>query len=194
MRTAGKTARGRPLEAELSSRILKSSLRLLARSGFHDFRLDDVAAQCATSKQAVYRRWPSKSHLASAAVVDGLARVNDTTPDSGSAIADLTRVLENAIDAWQSTPLGGALRSLIGERSNKQLAACLRKADAERRKVLRAILRRAEQKKEIKPLADVELAIDMLLGGAWMRYLIDGRVPKQYAHQAVIAWLAGARY
>lgn len=189
-----KTARsGRPREVELGGRILKITLRLLSKSGFHGLNLDDVAAQCGTSKQALYRRWPTKSHLIAAAVVEGLARANREIPDSGSALDGLAQELGNAIDAWQATPLGGALRALIGERHNKQLAACLRKADSERREMLRAILRRAEQRHEIQPLAEIEMAIDTLLGGAWMRYLMQGRVPPDFARKVVAAWFHGAR-
>lgn len=188
-----KTARkGRPLEPELGGRILTTTLRLLARSGYHALNLDDVAAECATSKQALYRRWPGKSQLAAAAVVDGLAKANAVVPDSGSAIEDLTMVLDNAIDAWQSTPLGGALRALLSEHANRDLAACLCSADAERRQVLRSILNRARRRKEVR--CDVELTIDTLLGGAWLRYLLDGRVPKNYAKKAVLAWFDGAHF
>ena len=188
-----KTARkGRRLEPELGGRILKTTLRLLAREGYHALNLDDVAAECATSKQALYRRWRSKSQLAAAAVVDGLAKANAVVPDSGCSIQDLTEVLGNAINAWQSTPLGGALRAMLSERANPDLAACLRSADTQRRQVLRDILNRAKRRKEVR--CDVELSIDTLLGGAWLRYLLDGRVPKNYAKKAVGAWFDGARF
>ena len=107
--------------------------------------------------------------------------------------AGLTQVLDNAIHAWQSTPLGGALLSLLAERQDKELAQCIRQADSERRELLRTLLRRGEARRQIHPIDDIELTIDALLGGAWLRFLISGRVPEGYAERPVAAFLERRR-
>ena len=166
---------GTPPQAVLDERILKAPLKQLAKSRFHALSLDDIAAHGATSKQA----------LPALAVEVGtsppppsggpwrgptprfLLRLRGKRPDASAR--QRNRCL--AVDA-----LGGALRAPFGERSNRQLTACLRKSDQARREVLRELLSSAEQRREIRRLSDVEQAIDTLLVGAWLRYMIDCKV------------------
>lgn len=174
---------GRPVDANLSDRILIETLRLLAESGFHAMRIEDVAAACGTSKQAVYRRWKSKSELAAESVRFALERANPHVPHSGDVRRDLTSVLANTYRAWQETPLGYAIRALMAERRDADLAECMRAADEARRTVMRAILGRS------RAPAEVELTIDLLLGGAWLHFLLYGSLPRTYAARVVDAIL-----
>ncbi len=170
---------GRPVDADLSARILTESLRLIADAGFHSMKVEDVAVACGTSKQAVYRRWRSKQELAAEAVLFALEQANPEAPDSGDFRADLIAVLNNAFLSWNDTPLGNAIRALLAERQDPDLVLCLQQADQARRNVLRVILR------QHAPKRDPELTIDLLLGGAWLRFLREGSVPRGYAKRVV---------
>lgn len=164
--------KGRPLDEGLTGKILDAALRLTAEKGFRDMRLSDVAAEVGTSKQALYRRWPTKSHLIADAIRTALATANPEPPDTGNIAGDLASVLENTFRLVGGTPFGGAIRTLVAETGDEILSGLLREIEEDRRWILRAIFTRARERGEIDRTRDVELDIDMLLGLAYHRLLV----------------------
>lgn len=184
---------GRPRDTALSDAIMSATLDLIARQGFRDARLEDVAARVGTSKQALYRRWPDKSTLVADAVRSALARVNPTPPDTGSLRGDLVTLLGNTVRALTRTPLGGALAALVGETGDRALSRCLREVERDRRMLLRAILSRAADRGELAGGRDIELDIDALLGAIYFRLLVRRvALGPTLAAQVVDGWLHGA--
>src|SRR3954468_5657962 len=49
-------------------RVLDAAIVELARSGYHGFRMDVVAARAAVNKTTIYRRWPNRAALVTALV------------------------------------------------------------------------------------------------------------------------------
>jgi AcrR family transcriptional regulator len=176
--------RGRPRRSDLTDSILATALDLLAREGFDGMRLEDVAAIVGTSKQALYRRWPSKPALVAQAIQHALATANPDLPDTGDLRRDLVTVLSNTFQALESSSFGGAVRALVGE-TDPELVAAMQAVDRTRRKLLATVLERAVPRR-----ADVELDIDLLLGAAYFRFLLR-RVPlgSDLAERVVNAWL-----
>lgn len=50
---------GRPRDPAKDDAAIQATLELLAERGFHDLRIDDVAARARVPKSTIYRRWPS---------------------------------------------------------------------------------------------------------------------------------------
>lgn len=166
------TSKGRPLDAELTGRVLEEVREALDDSGFVHLRIERVAAAVGCSKTAIYRRWPSKAELVAAAILDGI----DSTalPDSGDIVEDLVE------HAWQHLsnfrpdgPRGssrnGVLLSLfdleviplISERYMKQ-----RHANG------RAILDRGIARGQIGSELDQDLTLDAIAGFTLFRLSI----------------------
>ncbi|MEZ5140537.1 MAG: helix-turn-helix domain-containing protein [Acidimicrobiales bacterium] len=78
---------GRPRDASIDAAALRVAAEHLGRHGFEAMSLAAVAAEAGTTRQALYRRWPTKADLAVAAI----AALPDASPQplSGDHEADL---------------------------------------------------------------------------------------------------------
>lgn len=83
---------GRPRDAEIDERVLEVARRQLARHGYEALSVAAVAQEAGTTRQAVYRRWPTKGELATAAI----AAMSDAAQrlPTDDVFADLVRELE----------------------------------------------------------------------------------------------------
>lgn len=187
-------ALGRPRNTELTGSILAAVLDLIAARGVHGFSTQDVAERVGTSKQALYRRWPTKHQLIAAAVHHALATATPDPHDTGSLIEDLTELLSNTIGTLASTSLGSVIAILVAETQNAELADLLKGVEREGRTLMEHVLRRAQARGEIAADRDIDLDIDALLGIIYFRLLIR-RVPitPELAGDCVNVWYAGIR-
>ncbi len=180
---------GRPRDAETEQRILEAALRLLAGDGYSRMSLDAVAAEAGVSKPTIYRRWSSKADLATAAL--RTIQLAEPRPDTGSTVDDLIATLEN----FSRSLLRPNGMSLIGtvlaeEAHTPDLLRLFReRIVAPRRAMLRAILERGVQRGEIREGADLDTAVQMLVGAFYARYLAASRVPAGFARELVeLTW------
>src|SRR5438046_10539157 len=54
---------GRPRSEKARKAVIRSTLALLKRTGFHELSVEAVAAHAAVSKATVYRWWANKGEL-----------------------------------------------------------------------------------------------------------------------------------
>ena len=183
----------RTLDPALTDRIRAATLALLSERGFRDLRLDDIAERVGTSKQALYRRFPSKSDLVADAVRSlGLAG-HANPPRTGSLRRDLIAVLGTAVRNLDRTAFGPALRALVAEEHDEVLARTLADVEHARRRVLRSVLAAASERGEIARDRDVDLDVDILLGAAYVRTLVTRTgIDRSLAERVVDTWLTGA--
>ena len=59
---------GRARDPSIDSRVLEAAARQLAAYGYEGMSVAAVAEEAGTTRQAVYRRWPSKAELGAAAL------------------------------------------------------------------------------------------------------------------------------
>ncbi len=79
---------GRPRDATVDRRVLDAAWDLLHDAGYAGLTVDEVADRAGAAKTTLYRRWPTKDHLAIALA----ARILGEVPiaDTGDLRADLT--------------------------------------------------------------------------------------------------------
>src|SRR5436190_15684684 len=77
-RTPVKTV-GRTRDASIDARVISVAGRHLAEQGFEAMSVAAVAREAGTTRQAIYRRWPTKTDLATA-VVGGLSQGGTSAP------------------------------------------------------------------------------------------------------------------
>ncbi|MFE9040358.1 TetR/AcrR family transcriptional regulator [Streptomyces sp. NPDC012421] len=96
--------------AALEEAILDAAAAELTESGFAGMTMDKVAARAGTNKNALYRRWPHRLALGTAAY----QRLATTAPvpDTGTLRGDALELLRQANRHW-SSPLGAVLRELL---------------------------------------------------------------------------------
>lgn len=184
---------GRPREPETDQRILEAALRLMAQGGFVRMAIDQVAAEAGVTKPTIYRRYPSKIQLALAAIQSFCDE--DPPVYSGDTRADLVaqmRQLQRALDRPHGMAMLGTM--LAEEPANPELLANFREALIfPRRRAISAILERARARGELRPDADLGLAINMLVGAYYAQYLAGAPFAESWPEQVSDALLAGLR-
>ncbi|HEY1731511.1 MAG TPA: TetR/AcrR family transcriptional regulator [Terriglobales bacterium] len=184
---------GRPRNERSRQAILRSTLKLLRRHGFAALSIEAVAADAHVGKATVYRWWPTKGAL----VVDAFSSSIENElhfPDSGSVREDMRvqmnqylevlrsrsgRIIAGVIAAGQSDP------SLMEEFRARFLRP--------RRQEAYRTLQRGIDRKELPRDLDLDLVLDLLYGGIYMRFLIrHDELNEGYVDEVCRIVLAGA--
>jgi AcrR family transcriptional regulator len=162
--------RGRPRSEESERAILDATRSLLKEAGFAALTIDDVARRASVGKSTIYRRWPTKGTLVFEAFrVEMLAK--QPRRDTGSLRGDLLATLRSWIRAVKGTETGRTLVGLISEvHGDPELASVwAEKFVAPVRAQHRLLFDRAIERGEIKPSVNVDVALDLLFGPAYLR-------------------------
>jgi AcrR family transcriptional regulator len=179
---------GRPRDPEIDERVMEVARRHLARSGYDAMSLTAIAEEAGTTRQALYRRWPTKADLATAAVA-AMSRTAERSP-SEDPFADLVRELD-AFRRGISRPDGVSMVGTMLLRStDPELVTLYReRIVAPRRARLREILERARSGGILSPDADLDAALGMFTGSWYARSLQGVRpLPRWAERTAAIIW------
>jgi len=189
----GKRLPGRPRSEHARRAIIRSTLKLLRRSGFSGLTIEAVAADASVSKATVYRWWPNKGAL----VVDAFAASTEAElhfPNTGSVYRDMALQMTQFLAILRS-PRGRIVAALVGGgQSDPELLSAFRERFLfPRRKEAYKTLRRAIARGELRPDLDLDVALDTLYGAIYMRFLIRHReLSEGYIRQLCRLVLAGA--
>jgi AcrR family transcriptional regulator len=165
----------------------------MSRDGYARMSVDAVAAEARVSKPTLYLRYPSKAAIATAALAH--AREQTAPREMGDTRADLIATLRH-FRAGVERPFGMALvgTALAEEHHTPELLTQFRENLVEpRRRMLRSILELAQTRGELPVGADLESAVDMLVGSYYAGYLAHGRLPRDWPERAVAIVLRGLK-
>ena len=167
--------RGRPRDARADEAIIQATLELIAERGIHEFRTEDVATRAGVGKGAIYRRYPSKDELVTAAI-GALVDEQIVVPDTGSTRDDLLALMREAVELYRRSVPGRLMPNLVSAMAQRpDLARALRDGFlAKRRDSLTQVLRRGIRRGDLRDDLDLELALDVLGGPLFYRLLITG--------------------
>jgi AcrR family transcriptional regulator len=193
--------RGRPRDRAVDQRVLSAAWGLLRAGGYGALNLDDVAERAGVAKTTLYRRWPTKDHLATAVAAQMLGEV--PIPDTGDLRRDLTEfaaALAASLDRLRLAGHsgGGASAGLAAElvaaaARHPDIGDLVRAGYARRHAIARARLERAREREGLRPDIDQAVLIDQLAGPIYYRILITGEpADRGYAGRLVDAALDGA--
>lgn len=171
---------GRPRSAQVHQAILDAAVALFIQDGFEGMSVEAVAARAGVGKAAIYRRWPAKEAL----VIDAIAQLiaEAPSPDSGSVRDDLVALARELHGLMSSSLTGGVFPRMAAEVARRSPLGRLygQRVIGPRRAAIEAALRRGIDRGELPQDADLELAIDLLVGGLLLRKL-TGRLPRSDA-------------
>jgi AcrR family transcriptional regulator len=192
-RSAGQ---GRARDGEIDTRILAAAKRQLAVLGYEGMSIAAVASEAGTTRQALYRRWPTKAALAEAAI----ATVDDTPPaphrDENPPIADPLAALIAELTDFQRKVTGPGRLSLVGtmlqENTDPQARDRYRtRVIHPRRHRIKAIFEAAQRLDLIDQDADLTIAVTMCTGAWYGRALAGEPVPSDWpTRTANLVWRA----
>ena len=183
--TTGSGRPGRPRDPGINKAILKAALRQLAHDGYARMSMDAVASEAGVTKPTVYRRWSSKADLATAALAE--LQGDERHPSTGSAASDL-RVILSSLQRTLFRPDGLAIVGavMVEERHTPELITLFRERVVHpRRAMLRQVLEEAEARGDLRPHADIDAAVTMLIGSFYAHCLTGDKMPRTWARRIV---------
>lgn len=175
--------------------VLTAAGDILRRDGYAGLTMERVAADSGVAKTTLYRRWPTKAALCMALYLDVAGReLRD--PETGDVARDLKQIADTVVHLQKRTVAGPAFIGLIAEAqvSPETRTAFLAEFADRRRDLTRKVLRRAIERRQLRPDTDIDLVIDVI-GGATMFRLLQRHAPlsKQFTSDLVDLVLAGCR-
>jgi AcrR family transcriptional regulator len=180
---------GRPRLLGLDEALLAAALDEMSRVGYARMNVATVAERAGTTKTTLYSRYPSKEALATAALES--LRGSTERQLSGDLrhdlIEELTQFRQGALRPYGMSMAGAVLAE---EHQNPKLLTLFRKHIVRpRRENLRRILKAAATSGQLKPTADIELGITMMIGALYASY-IAGKTPGlDWPRRVADAWL-----
>ena len=195
------TGRGRPRDGAVDRRVLSAAWELLDAGGYAALNIDEVAERAGVAKTTVYRRWPTKDHLAIAAGAQLLGEV--PIPDSGDLRRDLAEFAGALAESLNRLRLAGhhgdgaspglAAELVAATARHPDLGEAVRAQYAQRHALARTRLERAAAGEGLRADLDPGLLIEQLVGAIYYRILISGApADRGYAERLVGALLDGA--
>ena len=166
--------RGRPPSARSREAALGATVELLADVGNGRLTTAAVAKRARVSTATLYRHWESKDALVTDAVSGLVAEIR--IPDHGDARRDLLSLMRDAVRLYTTSVAAPALRGVTTEMANNpDLRDTIRGRFLNaRRAALREVLQRGVARGELVGQIDYELALDLLGGPLFYRFLITG--------------------
>src|SRR6201987_572304 len=172
-RKNGKRPPGRPRSEEARQAILRTTLKILGKKGFSDFKIEEVAARASVGKATVYRWWPNKGALIADAFASSTTR-RLRCPDTGSVYADISQQIRQLIKIFRSRRGRIVSAILAAGQNDKDLIEAFRERFLwPRRREAYATLRRGIERGELRRDLDPDLLLHSLYGPIYMRFLIQ---------------------
>jgi len=171
--TSGRAPERRSDRARIA--VLHAADDLLVERGYAAVTIEGIAARAGVAKQTIYRWWPSKFDVLMDTFLED-AEGALQIPDTGSTAADLRQHLRQLARFLTESAAGKVMLALIGQAQHDEaMAAVFRRRFLDERRALdRSILERGLARGDIRPDADLDLAIDMVYGPVYHRVLLTG--------------------
>jgi AcrR family transcriptional regulator len=184
---------GRPRSEQVDDAILAAARAELAAHGYARMTVDAVAARARVSKPTIYLRHPTKAELATAAIAS--MRVQPRPAPTEDLRADLIahlRLLRAGLERPNGMTMLGTV--LAEENDTPELLALFRqRLVAPRRRELRAVLAAARDRGELRPGANLDIAVNALVGAFFARYLAGEPIRGRFVSALVDSVLDGVR-
>lgn len=186
--------RGRPRSEKSKTAILAAAGALLLERGLEGTSMDAIAEAAGVSKATIYRWWPTKETLAIDALYEDWAAAYPEAPDTGALRTDLLGVLLPWASHITTRPYARVLGALVTRaRTDPAFAAEFdQRLVQPRRDRARPIFHRAIASGELPADTDIELALDLLYGAVYHRFL-QGHLPitRDFVEAVIDAALCG---
>ncbi len=182
---------GRPRDPQIDAAVLEATLAVLDEAGYGRLTIEEVSRRAEATKPAIYRRWPTRQHLALAALATRLG--DSPVPDTGCTLCDLDEGIRVFLAAFRRIR-PGVLGTLFAD-----CAAVPELRDAflatlfdPPRAAVGQMLERAVARGDLRADIDRGLVLDMLSSVVHYRALFGhATTTDQEVQQAVEALLSG---
>jgi AcrR family transcriptional regulator len=175
---------GRPRDERASSAICEAALRQLDALGYANVSMESVAHEAGVARATIYRRHRDKADLITAAIAaNSSAHLADGPTDHPRA--DLVAYLD-AFDQRFAEGCLGVLGTLIGAREDpRALELHRQRVVGPRVAYVRSLLERAQFLGQLRQDADLDLALQMLVGSVFSSRVAGTPATPGWAERAV---------
>ena len=179
--------------------ILDAARQLVSELGYAKVSIEAVAARAGVGKQTIYRWWPSKGAVifdSFLALSEGAEGAGVVLPDTGDIEVDLKTVMRATVAEFADPEFEAPIRALNSEIINDpDLAAQYReKLAGPVDEAKKARLRSAQRAGQLATDADLDLALELLYGPLYQRWLNrSGPLTPEYADALVDLMLKAFR-
>ncbi|WP_345638020.1 TetR/AcrR family transcriptional regulator [Rugosimonospora acidiphila] len=180
---------GRTRDTSIDLRVLAAARRQLSRDGYEAMSVASVAEEAGTTRQAIYRRWPTKADLAAAVVAtidDDVAAETAQADPFAALVAELTDFARGVSMPGRMSLVGAMLQESADPAVVTRYRAHV---IAPRRARLTAIFHDAQRLGLIDPDADFTVAVTMCTGNWYGRALAGDDPPPDWpVRAATLVW------
>jgi AcrR family transcriptional regulator len=149
---------------------------LLISDGYDQVTIDAIAREAGVSRPTVYRRWPSKSHVAFEAAF-GNPDEHPIPQSSGDVITDLRQFISGATEFWSDSVVqSAALGVLADRRRDPQLHIRTQQLlDEQTRHAFTDIARRGIAEGVLRDDLEIDTLYDLLVGSTFYAVQVQHR-------------------
>ena len=182
-RTGGRSAR-------VVREVLSATLEVFAEQGYSGLSVEAVAARASVNKTTIYRRWPTKPDLVSAAL--RAVWESPEVPDTGSLRNDFVSSLKKTA-AFAMSPIGRGLTRVIQvERAHPEVEPIARSLREDFRDFRQVLVQRGIDRQELPADMDARFLTDMMVAPIFYRLFTEGEaVSAEYIERVVDVVLCG---
>ena len=164
---------GRQRSEAADHAILDATLELLGEHGYASLTMAAVIAKSGVSSATLYRRWPTKQDLVTAALASLHAEIVDI--NTGSLSEDISAMVQASSEAMSVRREDLAEDLAIELRRNPEFRAAVNeKFILPRRRVMAAIVERAQARGELGSAIDAATALAFIAGPLHNRMYVQG--------------------
>lgn len=179
-RDSGRRDAGRPRGEPVLENILQRTLEEIAAHGPQGASIDRIAKAAEVNKTSIYRRWPTRESLISAALERVASVLALEIADTGSLRGDVASMAQS-IAAWVQSPQGRALALAAAEISSTAIqatnptiaAGAAQILESQASDPMRALVARAESRGEWRQGVAPQMLLAVLVGAVLHRTLIE---------------------
>jgi AcrR family transcriptional regulator len=170
--------------AGVDERIQSATLAVLREHGYAALSMEGVAADAGVAKTTIYRRFRNKADLATAALA-AHAPAPPTPDDATDTRAAIREFLEAFADRFEAMGLD-VLGSMLAEPDPELLELHRSRVVAPRAGMAAELLRRGQERGEVRADVDPRLAVEMLVGSFFARHIAGREMsPRAWADEAL---------
>lgn len=172
-----RAGRGRPRDAAADRAILQAALALFIDKGVEGVSIEQIAKRAGVGKPTIYRRWSGKEDLLAAAietlVAEDVGRAAPDVVEVQSPYAVVEAAIESAAVATSTHQYRALVARIFGSAVShpELMARYWERYIVPRRHMATRLLERARAAGTVDPDADLDVAIDMIVGAITYRVL-----------------------
>ncbi len=162
----------RTRDEDAAKRILDATRTLVAEHGPSGATISEIASAAGVARQTIYRWWPSRTALVTAALVD-MTDAGMPYRATGDLVGDLRHHMRS-VAATFAGPAGALIKELVAEaQSDPEAAAAFRSTFFDhRREQARAFFTSATSAGQLDPGEDLDALIYALYSPLWLALLV----------------------